>query len=68
MKALNPFIIEALEACDIKFIGNTSDDLTLNVETLLRLLDTVYEYGETQGYMTGFYEADEETEASVSGN
>lgn len=38
----------------------TSDELTINIETLMALLDTVYEHGETQGYMTGFYEADEE--------
>jgi hypothetical protein len=60
MTTLNPCIIEALEAHHIKFVGNPDDVVMLNVATLVAVLQTVYEYGETHGLMTKFYESEHE--------
>lgn len=56
--SLNNNILETLESHNIQHIGNPTDVVMISVERLHALLSDVYEAGETEGYMTGFYEAE----------
>jgi len=55
---LNPNILETLDTHNIQCIGNPADVVMMSVSQLHALLSDVYLAGETEGYMTGFYEAE----------